>query len=162
MTRKRTRRTVRQLHNPFLVARNHATRLTAAELDEVMVPMRAAAARTRQGLATSDDLAMLTGSLRMAQSIEQQGIVRGLAGHLADIERALAAVGERARDSSGRWSSPTLYFHELEAVQLLLDLHGYQIKQLSFGEFRRAYDLTTAHIRSAGAQVVMIGAGAVA
>ena len=160
--RKHTRRTVRPLHNPFAVARNQATRLTGAELDEVMVPIRAAATRMRQGLATHDDHAVLDGSLRMAQSIEQQGIVRGLAGHFADIERTLAAIGARATAASGRWQSPTLHFQELEAIQLLLDLHHYQIKQLSFAEFRRAYDLTVAHIRTARTPLVQLGKGAIA
>ena len=162
MTRKHTRRAVRPLHNPFAVARNQATRLTAAELDEVMVPIRAAATRMRQGLASHDDHAMLDGSLRLAKSIEQQGIVRGLAGHLADFESALAAIGARATTSTGRWNAPTLHFHEIEAIQLFLDLHLFQIKALSFGEFRRAYDLTTAHIRTARLPLVQLGKGAVA
>ncbi len=161
MSRKHTRRTVRATHNPFIVARNQATRLTATELDEVMVPLRAVATRMRQGLASHDDHATLDGSLRMAKSIEQQGIVRGLAGHLADIERALAAIGQRACTSTGRWQAPTLHFHEIEALQLLLELHLFQLKQLSFAEFRRAYDLTVAHVRSEHIPVVKLGAGGV-
>ena len=159
--RKRTRRTVRPLHNPVAIARNQATRLTRAELDEVMVPIRAAAARMRQGLATHDDHAVLDGSLRMAKSIEQQGIVRGLAGHLDDFARALAAIGARATTHAGRWSAPTLHFHEIEAIHLFLDLHLFQIKHLSFAEFRRAYDLTTAQILTARIPLVQLGKGAV-
>lgn len=63
---------------------------------------------------------------------------------------------------NGRWQSPTLHFQELEAIQLLLDLHHYQIKQLSFAEFRRAYDLTVAHIRTARTPLVQLGKGAIA
>lgn len=159
MTRKYTRRTVRPLHNPLIVARNQAACLTASELAEVLDPLRAAAARLRQGIASEDDHAMLTGSIMMAQSIEQQGVVRGLAGHLADIARALATVGARA--SEGRaWFAPTLYFHEIEAVQLFLELHEFQLRQLSFREFRRALNLTTAHVRSARIPLVQLGAGA--
>ena len=162
MTRKHTRRTVRATHNPFLVARNQATRLTPIELDQVMVPLRAVAKRMREGLASHDDHATLDGSMRMAKSIEQQGIVRGLAGHLADIERALVAIGQRACASTGSWKAPTLYFHEIEALQLFLDLHLFQIQQLSFAEFRRAYDLTVAHVRSERIPVVQMGEGTAA
>lgn len=153
MSRKRTRRVPRAVHNPFLVARNHATRLTAAERATVMTPLRAAADRMRRGQASDDDWAVLTGSLLMAQSIERQGVVRGLAEHLASIDRALVAI-EACATQAGPWRAPTLYFHELDAVQLLLDLHGFQLSELSYGEFRRAFDATEARVRSSGGQLV--------
>ena len=153
MSRKRTRRVPRAVHNPFLVARNHATRLTAAERATVMTPLRAAADRMRRGQASDDDWAVLTGSLLMAQSIERQGVVRGLAEHLASIDRALVTIEARAT-RAGPWRAPTLHFHELDAVQLLLDLHGFQLAELSYGEFRRAYDATEARVRSSGGQLV--------
>lgn len=153
MSRKRTRRVPRAVHNPFLVARNHATRLTAAERATVMTPLRAAADRMRRGQASDDDWAVLTGSLLMAQSIERQGVVRGLAEHLASIDRALVAIEARATQA-GPWRAPTLHFHELDAVQLLLDLHGFQLSELSYGEFRRAFDATEARVRSSGGQLV--------
>ena len=153
MSRKRTRRVPRAVHNPFLVARNHATRLTAAERATVMTPLRAAADRMRRGQASDDDWAVLTGSLLMAQSIERQGVVRGLAEHLASIDRALVSIEARAT-RAGPWRSPTLHFHELDAIHLLLDLHQFQLEQLSYGEFRRAYEATEARVRSSGGQLV--------
>ena len=153
MSRKRTRRVPRAVHNPCLVARNHATRLTAAERATVMTPLRAAADRMRRGQASDDDWAVLTGSLLMAQSIERQGVVRGLAEHLASIDRALVSIEARAT-RAGPWRSPTLHFHELDAIHLLLDLHQFQLEQLSYGEFRRAYEATEARVRSSGGQLV--------
>ena len=153
MSRKRTRRAPRAVHNPFLVGRNHATRLTAAERATVMTPLRAAADRMRRGQASDDDWAVLTGSLLMAQSIERQGVVRGLAEHLASIDRALVAIEARAT-RAGPWRSPTLHFHELDAIHLLLDLYQFQLEQLSYGEFRRAYEATEARVRSSGGQLV--------
>ena len=153
MSRKRTRRVPRAVHNPFLVARNHATRLTAAERATVMTPLRAAADRMRRGQASDDDWAVLTGSLLMAQSIERQGVVRGLAEHLASIDRALVTIEARATQA-GPWRSPTLHFDELDAIYLLLDLHEFQLEQLSYGEFRRAYEATEARVRSSGGQLV--------
>ena len=153
MSRKRTRRTPRPVHNPFVVARNMATLLTAAERARVMTPLGAAADRMRRGQASDDDWAVLTGSLLMAQSIEKQGVVRGLAEHLASVDRALVAIEARATQA-GPWQAPTLHAHELEAIRLLLDLHRFQLEQLSYGEFRRAYDATEARVRSSGGQMV--------
>lgn len=153
MSRKHTRRTPRPVHHPFIVARNFATLLTADERAKVMTPLGAAAERMRRGLASDNDLAVLTGSLLMAQTIESQGVVRGLAGHLDEIDRALVAIEARATQA-GPWRAPTLYFNELDALQLMLDLHKFQIEKLSYGEFRRAYDVTEAQVRSRGGQVV--------
>ena len=155
MTRKRCNRTVRPVYNPFLVARNHATLLTADELATMATPLRAAAERMRRGLASADDWALLSGSLQMARTIEAQGVVRGLAGHLDEIDRALVAIEARATQA-GAWQAPTLYFHELDAVRLLLDLHLYQLQHLTFGEFRRAHDITAAQMRSRGVQVLKL------
>ena len=47
-----------------------------------------------------------------------------------------------------------LHFHELDAIHLLLDLHQFQLEQLSYGEFRRAYEATEARVRSSGGQLV--------
>ena len=118
-----------------------------------MAPLGAAADRMRRGQASDNDWAVLTGSLLMAQSIEKQGVVRGLAGHLDGVDRALVAIEARAT-RAGPWRSPTLHFHELDAVHLLLDLHEFQLEQLSYGEFRRAYEATEARVRSSGGQLV--------
>lgn len=160
MTRKHTRRTPRPLYVPFTIATNQATRLTAAELAQVIAPLRTAASHLRQGTASEDHFATVVGSLHMAQSIEQQGVVRGLAGHLAGIDAALTRIGHRANEG-GTWAPPTLYFHEIEAIALLLDLHEFQIQQLSFREYRRAFDLTAAHVRAAGLPLHLVGAAGV-
>lgn len=153
MSRKRCNRTVRPVYNPFLVARNHATLLTADELATMATPLRAAAERMRRGLASDNDWALLGGSLQLAMAIERQGVVRGLAGHLDEIDRALVAIEARATQA-GVWQAPTLYFHELDAVQLLLDLHLYQLQQLTYGEFRRAFSTTKGRALSRRAEVV--------
>jgi len=137
------------------VARSQATRLTPDELAKVMVPLRGALDQLRRGLASDNDWALLGGSLQLAMAIERQGVVRGLAGHLDEIDRALVAIEARATHA-GAWQAPTLYFHELDAVQLLLDLHLYQLQHLTFGEFRRAHDTTAAQMRSRGVQVLKL------
>lgn len=46
-----------------------------------------------------------------------------------------------------------LHFHELDAIHLLLDLHQFQLEQLSYGEFRRAYLTTEGQVKSRGGAV---------
>ena len=36
----------------------------------------------------------------------------------------------------------------------MLNLRGFQLSELSYGEFRRAYDATEARVRSSGGQLV--------
>lgn len=154
MTRKRSTyrpRWARPL--PMDVARSQATRLTPDELAKVMVPLRGALDQLRRGLASDHDWAVLAGSLGMAQTIERQRVVRGLTEHLQAADRALAAIEARA-SSTGRWRSPTLYFHEIDDVGTFVDLHEFQLQQLSYGEFRRAYTTTEGQARSRGAEVV--------
>lgn len=154
MSRKRCRRVQRIPLNPFIVAQGRATLLTDAERAQCLPPLHSAATRMRQGLSSSDDWSMLVGALLMAQTIEKQRVVRGLAGHLEEIDRALVAIEARAT-AVGTWQSPTLHFHELDSVALLCDLYKFQLEQLSYGEFRRACDTTTAQVRSRRGQLVL-------
>lgn len=154
MTRKHTPRKPRLVHaNPFIVARNMATLLTPAELAAITVPLRAAFDRLRRGQASSDDWCILASSLIMASNIERQGVVRGLHEHLHAADRALAAVEARAA-STGAWRAPTLYAGEIEAIDTFIDLHVFQIRQLSYGEFKAAYRATEGQARTRGATVV--------
>lgn len=142
--------------NPFLHALDHATKLTRAERDQVMGPLRGAAAALRQGVATELDWALAVTAVNVGDAIEAQGIVRGLAGHLRNIDLALQEIGKRAR-AAGTWQAPALYYEERDFLDLLVDLHDHQVKSLSFGEFSRARDTAIAQTRSApGGRVVHV------
>lgn len=154
MTRKHTPRKPRLVYsNPFVVARNMATALTPAELASITRPLRAAFGLMRRAEARRDDWCILASSLIMASNIERQGVVRGLHEHLHAADRALAAVEARAA-SAGTWRAPTLYFNEIEAIDTFIDLHIFQIRQLSYGEFKAAYRTTEGQARTRGATVV--------
>lgn len=161
MSRKRSNRRARPLWNPLVVARNQATALTPAELAQVMVPLRTAFEQLRRGLASDSDWCVLAGSVGMAGNIEKQGVVRGLSEHLAAADRTLVAIEARATQA-GPWRSPTLYFSEIDALHTFVDLHEFQLKQLSYGEFRRAYLTTEGQVRSRGGAVVRLSSMEVA
>jgi len=153
--RKRKPRRARPLHAPFLIARNQATALTAIELASVMTPLHAAFDRLRRGRASQDNWCLLAGCIAMAHNIERQGVVRGLSGHLAEADAALVAIEARA-SATGAWRAPVLYGHEIEAIDTFVDLHHFQLRQLSYGEFKRALKTTEGQARSRGMEIVRL------
>ena len=134
--------------NLIAMAKARATRLTAAERDQVMNPLRDAVAALRRGVATELEWSHAVSAVNVGDAIETQGVVRGLAGHLRSIDLALQEIGKRAR-AAGAWSPPALYYEERDLLDLLVDLHEHQISCLSFGEFSRACDKAIAQTRSA-------------
>lgn len=154
MTRsKHGARKPRPVHaNPFVLARNMATALTAVELAQISVPVRAAFDRLRRGRAGAGDWCVLAGSLMLARNVERQGVVRGLAEHLARADAALAAIEARA-SAGGAWRAPTLYADEIDAIDVFVDVHLFQLGQLSYGEFRAAYKTTDGQARTRGVTV---------
>ncbi|MCL1962228.1 MAG: hypothetical protein FWG56_10790 [Desulfovibrionaceae bacterium] len=156
MSRKRCNRKKRTVATSTLeMALKNATVLTPDELADILVPLRAAFDRLRQVQASEVDWCVLAGCLGMAQNIERQGVVRGLREHLAAADRALCAVEARASDS-GHWRAPALRFNELDAIGTFVDLHEFQLRQLSYAEFRRAYQTTEGQARSRGAEVIKL------
>lgn len=134
--------------NLIAMATARATRLTAAERDQVMTPLRDAVAALRRGVATELEWSHAVSAVNVSDAIETQGVVRGLAGHFRSIDLALQEIGKRAR-AAGVWSPPALYYEERDLLDLLVDLHGHQIRCLSFGEFSRALNKAIAQTRSA-------------
>ncbi|MBO9647391.1 MAG: hypothetical protein J7605_02690 [Variovorax sp.] len=147
----RSRRHVAQ--NPIGLAKDYATKLTRSELDQVMDPLRDAVAALRRGVATEFEWMVAVTAVNIADAIESQRVVRGLAGHIKEIDRALEGIRARAM-SSGAWRAPALYYEERDSMDLLVDLHGYQLSNLSFGEFGRARDKAIAQTACAGGRVV--------
>lgn len=157
MRKRSTYRPRVQLANPFLAARNGATKLTQCELNAIIPPVKAAFIQLLRGLGRDDDWCILAGALSVAANIERLGVVKGLKGQLDAADRALTAIEVRASES-GEWRSPTLYSEEIYALDALLFVHTYQLKQLSFSEYRRALDTAEAQHRTKGVQVEKLSA----
>ena len=157
MSRKRCKRRVRTVAiNTLALVRAKTGKLTQDELACITIPMRASFDRLRRGQASVNDWCVLVGCQGMAESIEHQGVVRGLAEYLTAADRALAAIEARA-SASGGWRSPVLYPGEIDAISTFLDFHEFQLKQLSYTEFRRAYRRTEQMARQRGAEVKKLG-----
>lgn len=157
MSRGRPPRRPRRISlNPMALARDNATLLTAAEIASTIDPLRAAEKALREGVASEWDWSVVASAINVAKAIEAQGVVRGLAEHLGSAEIALQEI-ERRAISSGSWQSPTLYWLELDQIRTAVDLHEFQVRNLSYGEFRRAVARAMSEIRSTGGRVVDIG-----
>jgi len=81
--------------------------------------------------------------------------VRGLREHLASAGAALQAIHERCARSK-IWLRPTLSGAEAEALQLLVELHAFQINQLGRAEFLRAIDAAQRDTVAHGGTVTLV------
>ena len=155
MTHGRKPRQRREMRDPFRTALVQATRHTAEELASIMAPMRDCLKAVREGVATQLQFEVLQSSMVIAQAIERSGIVRGLAGHIASALQACTAIEARAL-TSGAWRQTALYFQELDALATAVDMHEFQLQQLSAGELQRIVAQTVARTASSGGNVIRI------
>ena len=135
-----------------LVSRRVAL-VTPADLEQVMEPLQTAFTALREGVATEWQWSVLASAMNCAQAIEKQGVVRQLAGHLRAAELALQSIYNRAM-ATGKWQSTSLYYIELDAIDTAIDLHKFQLQQLSTGEVIKALDYAQAASRSSGGRVM--------
>lgn len=130
-----------------------AGKLTDPEVVFLMAPIRDAHKAMREGVATDHQWCYLAHTMNVAMAIERQGIVRGLKDHIHSAELALAAIQDRA-SATGTWKPTALHWHELDDIASAVDLHEFQLKQLSRKEFNSAVVFATHEVRSTGGRVV--------
>lgn len=140
-------------HLPIGTAISRATRLTAREVATTIAPARECEKRLREGVATEDQHTVLHTALMIAQGIEESGIVRGLHEHFATAQHAMAAIRARAL-ASGAWRPTALYYYELDAIREAIDLHEFQLRQVSCGELHAIARKLIARTQSTGGAVV--------
>lgn len=130
-----------------------ASKITAHEVAFLMKPIRAAHKALREGVATDWQWCYLAHTMNVAMAIESKGVVRGLKDHIHSAELALAAIQDRA-SATGTWKPTALHWHELDDIAHAVDLHEFQLKQLSRKEFESAVVMATNEVRSTGGRVV--------
>ena len=152
---RKPRRYVRISTNPVQLAIRRASRHTDAELASVMGPVRQCLKLVREGVATQMQFEVLQSTMVIAEAIEASGLVRGLADHVDSALQACAAIEARAL-ARGTWRQTALYFQELDALATAVDLHEFQLQQLSTGELQRIVQQTMARTSSSGGNVVRV------
>ena len=145
----------RVLVNPIEHAIAGAAKPLATDIKQSAAALQLAAKHMREGVSTVDDWGIVAASLAMAIAIERGGIVRGLGGHFEEFERALQTIHNRAM-VTGRWQRTALWHHELDELRNFIDLHTYQLGQLSRSELETALTRATAKIKSEGCVVEVV------
>lgn len=127
--------------NTMEMARNKAGRLTPAEIAFIMKPAEAGFDALRRGVATLDNWQSLGQLVTMGVAIEASGIVTGLSAQFAAAKAALQAVQARVTaPATPTWGTSTaMRAEELQAVREALDVHLFQLQQLSAGELQRLH-----------------------
>ena len=123
--------------------------LNRTDVDEIFSTLKDALKHMKMGHGSEGGWSVLAGMLEVAMAIERTGIVKGLNGHLQEADIALKSIYRRSM-TDGVWSCPTLYWHEMEAIQLFIELHEFQAKQLGSVEFDRAVEMASNQIRKQG------------
>lgn len=138
--------------NTLEIAKDSVAKPPKHDVDDVMNIMKDASKAMLQGVASEKHWSVLAGGVSMGQAIERQGVVRGMEGHLASAEEALDTIFKRAH-TSGAWKSPTLYFDEIDMITTFINLHDFQVRQLSRGEYSDVIASAGGQIRASGCSV---------
>lgn len=138
MTHGRKPRQPRRINaNAFGTALRLATCLTPPEIDTTMAPARQSEKRLREGVASEDHHTVLYTTIQLSLAIENTGVVRGLRGHFEAALQAMATIRDRAC-ITGAWRPTALHYHELDAIREAVDLHAFQLRNISAGELHAA------------------------
>lgn len=107
--------------------------LTPTEVETSLKPLRAASKALRIGVATELEWATVGDAIETAVRLEQRLLPRGLAEHLQSALLALQEIRRRAL-VSGIWRAVEISLEEMEHVDTAVDLHEWQLLQLSAAE----------------------------
>lgn len=141
--------------NTMAIALHNACKPDRTDVGELLDAIKHAFKALREGVATERQWSILAGTLDVALAVERQGVVRGLHGHLIAAEQALQTVYNRAMLSTG-WRPSALHYQELDAIHTFVDLHAYQVKQLSRAEYLAAIRSAQARNRHLGNTVTTV------
>lgn len=144
----------------MLKATLRATKLTEAEVQQIIAPLEQAIDALRTCSATMDDYVMVCTASQAAREIEKSRIVRGLREQIDAADRALWCIYQRATsgDPFGAWHQRALYADELDALRTLAEVHKFQVEQLSSAELHKIIKRLEARTQSSGGEVIRIPA----
>lgn len=142
----------RHVRDPRATFNRFNSKLTPTEIAETMAPLRTAFAHISEGVATHNEYVVLHSIMLIAQEIEHMGVVRGLQEHIAAALQACASYQARS-GYAGAWRPSALHFHELDALREMVELHEFQLQQLTAREVHEAARRLIARTKSEGGDV---------
>ena len=119
------------------LARSRASLPTQQTLDTIIDTLQGCFEALRRGTVTELQFAVLKGGVCTSTAIERQGVVKGLTRVTQEADVALDDVWNRIT-RHGRWQPTGLHYQELTAISDFVNLHIWQIRQLSHGEYLAA------------------------
>lgn len=149
---------VRVNKDPMGLALYNATALTPKEVGAAVGRIRQSFDALRRGEATYRQMACLCTAAELSLSIEQMGVVKGLQQQLdatsAVILTLLGAAKRAAKASPDGWKSPVCTGAQIAQIDEFIPLHKFQLEQISYGEYQRAWQMTIGRTRSKGGDVL--------
>lgn len=143
--------------DPIAAAMDSAALCSSQEINRVLHILHQCRRALMQGCATKLQVGIMAGSCTLAQAVEDIGVVKGLGGHITVCNDALETVRKRYEaapqtrsERLARWGKTGLRFDEAEAIKTFVEVHSFQLRQLSRAEFTQAANLAVARANSAG------------
>ena len=141
--------------NTLEIALHHAAKPPKEDRAEVLRILHQAAKALREGVATHTQWSIISGHVAVGEAIERQRVVRGLTEHLASADAALQSIYNRAM-ATGTWKPTALHYYELDAVQTFVNLHAFQVNQLSRKEYLAAINAAEKETIAQGHTATMV------
>jgi len=137
----------------FAVINCHGTKLTSKEIASIINPVRECFAQIRAGTATEVHATVMHSTIQVAQEVERGGIVHGLAEHFDSALSACDAYFARCR-AGAAWRPSAVHFYELDALTTAIDLHEFQLRQLTAHEIQEVTRRLIARTESSGGEML--------
>lgn len=132
------------------LALHRATALTAQEVEQIIGRAETAFDALRQGQATYLHLCCLGTTCNLGLIIEKQGVVRGMQQPMSEAEQAIQELVRQGQSDPSGWKPPVMRSAQLLCLKELLVLHRFQLEQLSYNEYQRAWTTLKGRARSMG------------
>ena len=145
------------------IALDGAAKCGPQEIDDLLHILHQCSRALHRGCATQLQLDIMAGSCTLARAVEDLGTVKGLRGHIDSCAQVLQTLHDRyvaapktVSERRAGWGKTGLAFHEADAIKTFVEIHNFQLRQLSRSEFTQAANLATARANSAGETVEVV------
>lgn len=118
---------------PIQIATALVRKIDPQVVQGMMDGLRTCLSVLRTGQGHLNDVLEFEYATMTASLIERQGVVRGLAQQIADADAAVKSMRQRNDKSTGRVGP--LFGNEITALDTLIEIHHFQLKQISQGEY---------------------------
>jgi hypothetical protein len=139
--------------NPMALAKHFASQFNSSEMARIKAQMHRHYEALRTGTATRVNFAGVSTYCELGLAIERQGVVRGLSEPLTQAEETLKAIKARCDLPTG-WKPPVLHWQEMQILTEMRRFHLFQLQQLSYAEYQRAWRDMLNNVQRVGGEVI--------